>query len=90
MARSVTTLSTKGQVILPKVIRDKKQWSAGTRLIVENTPSGVLLREDLSVPVMRPEDVFGMLKYDGPPVSIEEMNEAIAIGVKERSARGRY
>ena len=31
-----------------------------------------------------------MLKYDGPPVSIEEMNEAIAIGVKERSARGRY
>ena len=35
MARSVTTLSTKGQVILPKVIRDKKQWSAGTRLIVE-------------------------------------------------------
>ena len=37
MGRSVTTLSTKGQVILPKAIRDKNTGSAGTRLIVENT-----------------------------------------------------
>lgn len=90
MGRSSTTLSTKGQVILPKPVRDAKNWHPGTRLSVENTPDGVLLREELAIPVTRPEDVFGMLKYDGPPVSVEEMNEAIAIEVKRRSARGRY
>lgn len=90
MGWTVTTVSTKGQVILPKAIRDQKHWTPGTRLVVENTPQGVLLREATSLPETRPEDVFGMLKYDGPPVSIEEMNEAIGIEVKRRHARGRY
>ena len=38
------TLSTKGQVILPKSIRQRRRWDVGTRLIVEDTPEGVLLR----------------------------------------------
>ncbi len=90
MGNLVTTISTKGQVILPKAIRTQKQWASGTRLIVEDTPNGVLLREELSVPETRAEDVFGMLKSDGPRVSIEDMNKAIAIQVKRRSALGRY
>ncbi len=39
-----TTLSTKGQVILPKAIRDQLQGDAGTRLTVEHTAKGVLLK----------------------------------------------
>ena len=39
-----TTLSTKGQVILPKAIRDQLRWHAGTRLAVELTADGVLLK----------------------------------------------
>ena len=35
-----TTVSTKGQVILPKAIRRQRRWEAGTRLLVENTPEG--------------------------------------------------
>ncbi|PII38671.1 alpha/beta hydrolase [Sinorhizobium meliloti CCBAU 01290] len=35
-----TTVSTKGQVILPRVIRQRLEWDAGTRLIVEETPDG--------------------------------------------------
>ena len=35
-----TTLSTKGQVILPKPIREALGWDAGARLIVERTPEG--------------------------------------------------
>src|SRR6266699_2678620 len=30
-------LSTKGQVILPKSIRQRRHWDAGTRLVVEDT-----------------------------------------------------
>ena len=29
---AMTTLSTKGQVILPKAIRDEKHWAPGVKL----------------------------------------------------------
>jgi AbrB family looped-hinge helix DNA binding protein len=32
-----TVVSTKGQVILPKPLRDHLRWPAGTRLTVEDT-----------------------------------------------------
>ena len=41
--RLTTTVSTKGQVVLPKAVRATLRWGAGTRLVVENTPDGVLL-----------------------------------------------
>ena len=79
-----TTLSTKGQVILPKAIRDALKWNAGTRLSVESTKDGVLLTAQ---PLFRPttiDEVAGCLKYDGPPVSLEDMDRAV-----EREARRR-
>lgn len=85
-----TTVSTKGQVILPKAIRSKRHWNAGTRLTVEETPEGVLLKSEPLFKPTRMEDVFGMLKYDGPPVSIEDMNAAIEEEHRRRYARGRY
>jgi AbrB family looped-hinge helix DNA binding protein len=85
-----TTVSTKGQVILPKAIRQRRKWGPGTRLIVEETPEGVLLKPAPLFPPTRPEDVAGMLAYDGPPKTIEEMDEAITAEIKARHARGRY
>lgn len=76
--RLTTTVSTKGQVILPKAIRDKRRWPSGTRLVVKDTPAGVLLTSEPLFPPTRVEDVVGMLKYDGPPISIEEMDAAVA------------
>lgn len=76
--RLTTTVSTKGQVILPKAIRDKRRWNNGTRLVVQDTPAGVLLTSEPLFPPTRVEDVFGMLKYDGPPKTIKEMEEAVA------------
>lgn len=80
-----TTVSTKGQVILPKAIRDALKWDAGTRLSVENTKDGVLLK---ARPLFRPttiDEVYGCLKYDGPPLSIEEMDAAIVREAKRRA-----
>ena len=85
-----TTVSTKGQVVLPKAIRSKRRWEAGTKLLVEETADGVLLK---SVPLFkptRPEDVFGCAGYKGPPISIEDMDKAIEMEVRRRHARGRY
>jgi AbrB family looped-hinge helix DNA binding protein len=85
-----TTVSTKGQVILPKAIRQRRHWEPGTRLVVEETPDGVLLKPAPVFPPTRPEEVAGMLAYRGPPKSIEDMDAAITAEVKRRRARGRY
>jgi AbrB family looped-hinge helix DNA binding protein len=85
-----TTVSSKGQVILPKAIRDQRRWGPGTRLAVENTPDGVLLKAAPAFPPTRMEDVFGCLQYSGRPKTIEDMDEAITAEVKRRHARGRY
>jgi AbrB family looped-hinge helix DNA binding protein len=37
-----TTVSTKGQVVLPSAIRQRWEWAAGWCLLVEETPSGVV------------------------------------------------
>jgi len=90
-AAQITTVSTKGQVILPKAIRDELHWGVGTRLVVEHTADGVLLKQELApFPATRPEDVFGCLAYHGKAKSIEEMNAGIAVEVRRRHARGRY
>lgn len=81
-----TTVSTKGQVVLPKVIRRALRWRTGTRLIVENTTKGVLLRPDSAFAPTRPEDVFGCLAFDGPPKSLAEMEAGILTEAKRRHA----
>jgi AbrB family looped-hinge helix DNA binding protein len=89
-ARSTTTISTKGQVILPKAIREQRNWDAGTKLTVEITNEGVLLKLAPAFPPTKPEDVFGLLRYDGPPRTLEEMDASIVAEVKRRHARNRY
>jgi AbrB family looped-hinge helix DNA binding protein len=83
--RITTTVSTKGQVILPKAIRDQLHWGAGTKLIVEETADGVLLKP---MPLFAPADieaVFGSLRRVGPALSVDEMNAVIAREAKRRA-----
>jgi AbrB family looped-hinge helix DNA binding protein len=88
--KMTTTISSKGQVILPKAIRDERQWPAGTRLVVENTPDGVLLSAQPAFAPTRSRDVFGALRFTGKARSIGEMNAGIAAEAKRRHARNRY
>ena len=85
-----TTVSTKGQVILPKAIREQRHWPAGTELIVEDTPEGVLLKANPIFAPTRPKDVFGSLPHEGSAKSIADMETAIAAEAKRRHARNRY
>jgi AbrB family looped-hinge helix DNA binding protein len=85
-----TRLSSKGQLILPKSVRDARSWEAGTRFIVEEVPEGVLLRPVRPFAAAAFDEVFGCLKYSGPPKTLLQMKRAIALGVKRRHGRGRY
>lgn len=88
---TTTTVSTKGQVILPKAIRERRGWKAGTRLVVEETPEGLLLKEKPLFAPTRPEDVRGMLHRPGMRAfTVEEMDQAITEEVRRRHERGRY
>jgi len=79
-----TRLSTKGQLIIPKEIRDRHGWTAGTELILEDRGDTVVLRQAEDFPVTTLEDLIGCTGYRGPARSLEEMEAAIARGARER------
>ena len=81
-----TTLSTKGQIILPAAIRKARAWPPGTRLVVEDTTEGVLIKAAPLFPVTKPADVFGSLPHMGPPLTLEEMDAAVAAEARRRHA----
>jgi hypothetical protein len=54
-------------------------------LTVEDTAEGVILK---SAPLFAPtriEEVFGALAYDGPTLSLEDMDAAVAAEAKRRA-----
>ncbi|RWO28962.1 AbrB family transcriptional regulator [Mesorhizobium sp.] len=82
--RLVTTVSTKGQVTLPSAIRKRREWDAGTRLLVEDTPEGVLLKPAPVFAETRPEDVFGALPHRDRPKTLEEMDAGVLAEARRR------
>lgn len=85
-----TRLSSKGQIIIPKHVRDARQWQPGQEFVVEETDDGILLKPKQSFPRTTLDEVAGSLRYDGPPKSLEEMDEAIAKGIAERADKASY
>ncbi len=84
-----TKLSSKGQVVIPKDVREALGWPEGQPLTVRQSGGRAILE-----PPTIPREKIGweefrrrVPKYDGPPVSIEEMNEAIEEMWVERAKR---
>ena len=72
-----TRLSTKGQLIIPKEIRDRYGWEPGVELEIEDQGDHVVVRRVESLPETRLEDLVGCAGYRGPRRSLEEMEQAI-------------
>jgi AbrB family looped-hinge helix DNA binding protein len=85
-----TRLSSKGQIILPKGIRDERAWAPGTEFTVEATENGVLLRPVGLFPPTKIDDVAGCLRSTSKSVSPAQVQLAIDKQVKRRHDRGRY
>jgi hypothetical protein len=64
----------------------QRHWPAGTKLIVEETPEGVLLKSMPAFAATDMEAVFGSLRPTGPALSIDDM-EAVIAGEAKRRAR---
>jgi AbrB family looped-hinge helix DNA binding protein len=85
-----TRLSSKGQIILPKTVRDTHRWAPGMDFSVEDTGDGVLLRPVKPGQPSRLDDVVGSLRAKGPARTIQEMDSAIDAELRDRRDRGRY
>ena len=82
--RSATRLSAKGQVVIPKTIRDASGWRAGLELIVEVMEDGVVLRPRALTRARAAEELLGCTGYRGPRRSLAEVNAAVAREAKAR------
>lgn len=80
-----TRLSTKGQLVLPKALRERHGWEAGTELVVEDRGDSVVLRARRPAGPLGWGDLLGAAGYRGPRRSLAEMERAIAA----EAARGR-
>jgi AbrB family looped-hinge helix DNA binding protein len=85
-----TRLSTKGQIILPKDIRDARAWGPGTEFTVEETGDGILLRPAARFPETDLKDVAGVLRSKRISKTPAQMRTAIDREVRRRHDRGRY
>ena len=74
-----SSITIKGQTTLPKAIRDSLAVKAGDRVRYVIVDEGVLI-----MPVRPTSRLFGSLRYEGPPVSLDDMDRAIAEGAIEQ------
>ena len=82
VARSISdfeaTISKNGQVTLPRAVMDALALKDGDKVRYVTLDEGVLM-----MPVRPTSYLFGSLKYDGPAVSLEDMERGIAEGAVE-------
>ena len=83
-------LSSKGQLVLPKPVRESFGWRQGMEFSVEPSSEGVLLRPVRCFEATRLRDVVGSAGYSGKPKSTLDMKNAIRKGMRSRRAHGRY
>lgn len=83
-----TRLSSRGQITIPKTIRDTRRWNPGQEFEVIETDEGVVLRPNHAfTPSTFDEVESNPLSYGGPPVPVENMTGAYALKIEQERAK---
>ena len=70
-------VTAKGQTTLPKAVREALHVQPGDRVRY------IIHGDEVRIVAVRPINrLFGALTYDGPPVTLEDMDNAIADGAR--------
>ena len=73
-----TKLSAKGQIVIPKDVRDRLGFAEGTVLDVIETGDGVILRRPVERKKLSVDEAVRQLqqiyKHEGPPIPIERLS----------------
>ena len=78
-----TKLSSKGQIIIPKALRDAYNWQVGLEFMLIDTGDGILLKPVQTFTATTLEQVAGCLAYERPTKSLDEMDNAVQRAVLE-------
>lgn len=81
------TMTSKGQITLPAATRAKLRLVKGSKLEVSENAQGQIVLTPKPAASGDIRKLRGILKYDGPPVSIEQMNASIGRAIVESFKR---
>lgn len=83
---SIATMTSKGQITVPKEVRDDLKLEAGSQVMFVKLPGG---HYRIVARTGKISDLKGILNYPGMPhLTIEEMNNAIGEAAAESGMRG--
>jgi antitoxin PrlF len=74
------TMTSKGQLTVPAEVRERLGLHAGSRVSFVETEDGTY---ELRVERGSIRDLAGLFPWDGPPKTLEEMDDAIAAGAAQ-------
>jgi AbrB family looped-hinge helix DNA binding protein len=74
---ATAALTSKGQITIPIEVREDLGLKAGDRISFIKGENGEYILKAKTGSIM---NLRGIIKWTGPPVTIEEMNETIAQG----------
>lgn len=78
-----TRLSSKGQIVIPRQIRDNYGWRAGITFSIIDEGDSIVLKPTLNRKTKKLVDVIGCTGYSGPTINLDEMNK----GILEKASR---
>ncbi len=74
-------MSSKGQIVVPKAVRDELGWSAGAKIEMVVRPGGVMLRSAPERSGSTAEEALGRIwarrPHRGPTVTDADMRRAV-------------
>ncbi|TXH71512.1 MAG: AbrB/MazE/SpoVT family DNA-binding domain-containing protein [Thiothrix sp.] len=74
MIAATVRLSSKGQIVIPKEVRDSLHWDVGVELVLITTEHGVMLQTKASQQSKLPaKSLRGFLQHTGEPVPTEDL-----------------
>ena len=77
-------LSSKGQFVLPKAIRNRHHWQAGTRLVVIDRGDEVVIKSIEPFAATNFESPDAPSVYTGRPLTLDDMDRAITVEAGKR------
>ena len=78
------TVTSKGQITIPAETRARLRLVKGSKVEITVNAAGEKVLRPKSGDI---RELRGFFKYDGPPVSVEDMDRGIAEAVAERYRR---
>ena len=76
-----SAISTKGQIVIPKKLRDQWGLATGSRVKIESTPTGIQITPVAARNARAVMKGLGLAGYKGKTIAIEDMDPLAALKV---------